>query len=162
VNDATGMNATLSKAKREIVMKLIVIALVLAGAIYSSGCERPVCDCRAFPNGDTIRIGIKEKADVYGCCEDRFAILFSNVKEDSRCPDGFNCIAMNPVWAGTAKIAVNINLLQPLELEINKPAVTKSNGYTYTLLLTDLTPHPKSGLPTDPNSYQAMIVVNRN
>lgn len=143
-------------------MKLIVIALALAGAFYAASCDKPVCDCPAFPNGDTVRVGITEKADVYGCCEDMFAITFKSVKEDSRCPDGFNCIAMNPVWEGTAKVFVNINTIQPLELQINKPTVTNAGGHTYTLLLTDLTPHPKSGLPTDPNSYEAMIVVNRN
>lgn len=143
-------------------MKFIIIALAFAGALYAAGCDKPVCDCPPFPNGDTVTVGINEKANVYGCCEDRFAITFNSVKEDSRCPDGFNCIAMNPVWAGTARVWVNINSLQSVELQVNKPTVTNSGGHTYTLLLSDLTPHPKSGLPTDPNSYKAMIVVNRN
>lgn len=143
-------------------MKLVVIVMAIAGAFYSASCDKPVCDCPAFPNGDTVTVGIKEKANVYSCCDDRFVITFVNVKEDSRCPDGFNCLVMNPVWAGTAKVAVKINGLQNLELQIDKPTTINTGGHTYTLLLTDLTPHPKSGLPTDPNTYKAMIVVNRN
>lgn len=143
-------------------MKILIIALAIAGAFYAEACDRPVCDCPAFPNGDTVTVAIKERADVYNCCEDRFAISFVSVKEDSRCPDGFNCIAMNPVWAGTAKVVVNVNFFEPVELEINKPSVVNRGGVAYTLLMTDLTPHPKSGLPTDPNSYTVRIVVNRN
>lgn len=143
-------------------MRYIIIVLALAGTLISAGCDKPVCDCPGFPDGDTIAVGIKEKKAVYGCCEDRFEIAFSSVKEDSRCPDGFNCLAMYPVWQGTAKVSLKINGFQPLELEINKPANTKAGGHTYTLLMTDLTPHPRSGLPTDPNTYKAMIVVSRN
>ena len=67
---------------------------------------------------------------------------------------------MYPVWAGTAKVVVTFNN-RPVELEIWVPK-TVHDVHTYTLQLTDLTPLPKSGLPTDPNSYQAKIVVSRN
>lgn len=67
---------------------------------------------------------------------------------------------MNPIWAGTAKVVVKLNN-RTVELEIGVPK-TVHDVHTYTLQLTDLTPHPKSGLPTDPNSYQAKIVVSRN
>jgi hypothetical protein len=143
-------------------MKIIVIVLALVGALYTAGCDKPVCDCPPFPNGDTIKVGIQEKKNVYGCCKDRFEIVLISVKEDSRCPDGFNCLAMYPVWEGTAKVSVKINSVQTIELEINKPQTTNTGGHAYTLLMTDLTPHPKSGLPTDPNTYQAKIVVSRN
>jgi hypothetical protein len=143
-------------------MKYLVIVLAVGGALYGVGCDKPVCDCPDFPDGDTVTVGIKEKKNVYSCCKDRFEIAFNSVKEDSRCPDGFNCLAMYPVWEGTAKVSLKINGVQPVELQINKPAITSTGGHTYTLLMTDLTPHPKSGLPTDPNTYKAMIVVNRN
>src|SRR5687768_12377557 len=101
-------------------MKFLIIMMALAGAAYSVSCSKPVCDCLPFPNGDTVAVGIKERANVYGCCDDRFALTFNGVKEDSRCPDGFNCLAMDPMWQGTAKISVRINGIQPVELEINK------------------------------------------
>lgn len=138
------------------------MALAIAGAFYSTSCDKPVCDCPAFPNGDTVTVSINEKVNVYNCCDDRFSITFNNVKEDSRCPEGFNCLVMNPVWAGTAKISVKINGLQNAELKIINPTVINSGGHTYTLLLTELTPYPKSGLPTDPSTYKAKVVVNRN
>lgn len=143
-------------------MKLFVIFLAIAGALLNAGCDKPVCDCPAFPNGDTVAVSIKGSVTPYNCCGDRFSIAFRSVKEDSRCPDGFNCVAMNPLWEGTARISVKINNVQTMELRINEPAVAQSGGYTYTLLLTELTPHPKSGLPTDPDSYKAAIRVNRN
>ena len=143
-------------------MKFVVIFLALAGALVNAGCDKPVCDCPAFPNGDTVAVSIKGNVTVYNCCDDRLSMAFRSVKEDSRCPDGFNCLAMTPLWEGTARISVKINNLQTVELRINQPTVTRSGGYTYTLLLTELTPHPKSGLPTDPDSYKAEIRVNRN
>ena len=143
-------------------MRLFVIMMALAGAVFTGGCDKESCDCPAFPNGDTVKVTIKEKIVVYNCCKDGLAIGFNSVKEDSRCPDGFNCIAMNPVWAGTAKISIAINSLQLTELEIGKPKQINFSDHTYTLVLTDLTPHPKSGLPTDPNSYEAEIVVSRD
>ena len=143
-------------------MKFLVIFIAIAGALVYAGCDKPVCDCPAFPNGDTVAVKIKEAATVYNCCGDRLSIVFMGVKEDSRCPEGFNCIAMNPLWEGTARIAVKINAFQSVELRINQPTVTRSGSYTYTLLLTNLTPLPKSGLPTDPDSYKAEIRVNRN
>jgi hypothetical protein len=143
-------------------MKFLVIFLAIAVALLNAGCDKPVCDCPAFPNGDTVAVSIKESATVYNCCDDRFSIAFKSVKEDSRCPDGFNCIAMNPLWEGTARISVKINALQTVELRINQTTVARSGGYTYALLMTELTPHPKSGLPTDPDSYKAQIRVSRN
>jgi hypothetical protein len=143
-------------------MKYAFVVFVFIGTLSIIGCDRPVCDCPGFPNGDTVIVGMKEKANVYNCCDDRFAIIFNGVKEDSRCPDGLNCFNNYMLVAGTAKVNVNINGIQHLELQLNKPGVINSGGYSYTLLLTDLTPHPKSGLPTDPNTYKAMIVVNRN
>jgi len=143
-------------------MKFFVIFLSIAGALLQAGCDKPVCDCPAFPNGDTVIVSIKEKVSVYSCCDDRFSIYFNGVKEDSRCPDGFNCVAMNPLWEGSARISVKINSIQTVELNIHQPTTIHSGGHTYTLLLSDLTPHPKSGLPTDPNSYKAEIIVGRN
>src|SRR5688500_10622467 len=144
---ATGSTARLSALKTGD-MKIFVIFLTIAGAPLNAGCDRPACDCPAFPNGDTVAASITESATVSNCCDDRCSIAFKSVKEDSRCPDGFNCLYMNPSWEGTARILVKINNVQTAELRINQPTVTRSGGYTYTLLLTDLTPHPKSGLPT--------------
>ena len=143
-------------------MKTLVIFLAIAGALLNAGCDKPVCDCPAFPNGDTVAVSINQSITVYNCCDDRFSIAFKSVKEDSRCPDGFNCLAMNPLWEGTARISVKINNLQTTELRIHQPTVVRSGGSSYTLLLTELTPHPKSGLPTDPESYKAEIAVTRN
>jgi hypothetical protein len=141
-------------------LKLVVMVLAIAGAFYSTGCDKPVCDCPAFPNGDTVTVSISEKVNVYSCCDDRFSITFKNVKEDSRCPEGFNCHLID--YVGTARISVKINGLQHVDLEITNPAVVNSGGHEYTLLLTELTPYPKSGLPTDPSTYNAKIVVSRN
>lgn len=144
----------------------IVIFLAIAGVLAMTRCDKPgneaVCDCMPFPQGDTFTVRIKEKVTVYNCCDDRFSIAFKTVKEDSRCPDGFNCLAMNPLWEGTARISIKLDNLQSAELRINEPAVVRYGGHDYTLLLTALTPHPKSGLPTDPDSYKAEIRVNRN
>lgn len=144
-------------------MRLVIFLAAIAATLLQAGCDKKTsCDCPAFPNGDTVAVSIKEKVTVYNCCNDRFSLTFSNVKEDSRCPDGFNCLVMNPIWQGTARVVLKINTVQTVELEINKPTVVNTTGHVYTLLLNDLTPHPKSGLPTDPNSYEAKIIVNRN
>jgi len=75
-------------------------------------------------------------------------ITFKSVVEDSRCPEGSNC-----VWAGVAKVNLEImgTYTRPQTIELasarnpaNIPTSTEFNGYTITL--KEVHPYPKTDI----------------
>ncbi len=85
-------------------------------------------------------------------------IKFISVIEDSRCPEGANCI-----WAGNAKIKIEVSCNNHKEeFEINTNVGAKGAAFDgYAINLTDLSPVPKQGETTDKNSYIATFEVSR-
>lgn len=81
------------------------------------------------------------------------SIMFTKVLEDSRCPEGVQCF-----WAGTVKLEMEItsnNETRTTGIEIGKEF--SLGGETVTV--TNVTPHPKSGLTIPQNDYVITIVV---
>lgn len=68
----------------------------------------------------------------------------------------------NNIWVGNARIRMRINNGLQVELRIGKKTIIHANGIVYSLLFHELTPRPKSGLPTDPAAYEATIVISGN
>ena len=90
--------------------------------------------------------------------KDKIKVKFLSLVEDSRCPEGVNCI-----WAGNAKILVEIsNKRQKEKFEINTNLGPKGATFGgYAVNLTDLSPTPKQGKTIDKKSYIATFEVNR-
>ena len=87
-------------------------------------------------------------------------IKFLDVLEDSRCPEGRQCI-----WAGNAKvrIAVWTGRQKPLVLEVNstlQPQVVNYGRYEIRLAALDPKPTADNGKP-DKGGYQAIFTVRR-
>ncbi len=87
-------------------------------------------------------------------------IKFLSVIEDSRCPEGVNCI-----WAGVAKI--KIQLRKPgkpaKEVELNTSQSDKSITFEgHEIKLAALTPYPRSGSTTTAAAYSATLAIAKS
>jgi hypothetical protein len=86
-------------------------------------------------------------------------IKFLSIVEDSRCPEGVNCI-----WAGVAKIKIQLRKTgKPAkEFELNTNQMDKSITFEgHTIKLVTLTPYPKSGSTTNAAAYSAMLTITK-
>jgi hypothetical protein len=90
----------------------------------------------------------------------KLKIKFLSVVEDSRCPEGVNCIQ-----AGTAKIQISVSKGRGAAktFEINtdlQPNIVSFEGYD--IKFTDLVPRPKDNIRIDRNGYTATFVVSKS
>ena len=85
-------------------------------------------------------------------------VRFVSLVEDSRCPVGANC-----VWAGNAKIRIEVGKgRNKKSFEVNTNVGPKGaiyNGYQIELLA--LTPVPKENIRINRNGYVATFAVSR-
>jgi hypothetical protein len=87
-------------------------------------------------------------------------IKFLNVLEDSRCPEGRQCI-----WAGNAKIRIAVwtGRQKPVVLDVNstlQPQVVNYGRYEIRLATLDPRPSADNGKPSA-NHYVATLTVRR-
>jgi hypothetical protein len=86
-------------------------------------------------------------------------VKFLSVIEDSRCPEGVNCI-----WAGVAKIKIQLrkNGKPAKEFELNTNQMDKSITFEgHTIKLAALAPYPKSGSTTNTATYSATLTITK-
>ncbi len=86
-------------------------------------------------------------------------VKFVSIIEDSRCPEGTNC-----VWAGNAKIKVTVKMrgIEPKTFELNTNLGAKGETYEgYAINLVSLTPTPKNNIRINRNGYTATFTVSR-
>jgi hypothetical protein len=91
--------------------------------------------------------------------EERLAITFARVLEDSRCPTGVQCIS-----AGTALVGLILHergeATRMVQLNTHaEPRTVSHEGYVVTVV--DLQPYPRSGVSTRPESYVVRLHVVR-
>lgn len=107
-------------------------------------------------NRGQVRVQIhKEKPIV----KNKLRLRFLDVIEDSRCPEGTNCI-----WAGNAKIKVQIRKPggPPKIFELNTGMAEQSVTIEgYEVKLTALTPHPKADTQMKKAAYTAVFEITR-
>ncbi|MCW5959498.1 MAG: hypothetical protein KIS76_05000 [Pyrinomonadaceae bacterium] len=128
-----------------------VILLLLAVTIYIGTAQ-----VYAQGSDEKVSLRVSEEKSVGG---DDFKIKFLSVLEDSRCPEGTNCI-----WAGNAKVELEIdagaNGMQKFELNSDgDPREIVFAGRTVTIV--DLTPRPAENVRIDKNAYVVTLNVAR-
>lgn len=105
--------------------------------------------------GEVFELKVSQTANLRG---QSLSITFDGVPEDSRCPQGVEC-----VWMGNARVALSLKQADQLgALELNthlEPKEGTSLGYNVRLL--DLKPLPIAEKPTPPDQYVAVLVVTR-
>jgi hypothetical protein len=106
--------------------------------------------------GQEFELNINQEAVVEG---EGLAVAFESALEDSRCPEGVDCI-----WSGNAKIRLRLGKQKqtPAPVEINTNVEPKSSSYlNYEVKLIALKPRPKADKPVQPNEYKATLIVTK-
>jgi hypothetical protein len=82
-------------------------------------------------------------------------IQFSDVDEDSRCPEGLRC-----VWAGNARIIIEIN---NNKMEFNTALNPREQSFNseYTIYFLNLEPYPVYGEKIYKKNYTATLLINK-
>ena len=106
--------------------------------------------------GEEFKLGVGKSAAVKG---GGLGIEFVSVVEDSRCPQGVDCI-----WEGNAKVRLRLKKAggASAEIELNtnvEPQRAAALGYD--VRLTSLAPYPKGSEAVDKKSYVAALEVRR-
>jgi hypothetical protein len=86
-------------------------------------------------------------------------ISFSNVAEDSRCPEGVAC-----VWAGNGKVVLKLSKAgkRSATMSLNTGLDPKHDIYRgYDVKLVSLNPYPKKNVGIKKEEYVARLVVSR-
>ncbi|MGB7210886.1 MAG: hypothetical protein WBD27_19685 [Pyrinomonadaceae bacterium] len=86
-------------------------------------------------------------------------IKFMKVVEDSRCPEGVNCI-----WAGVARVKIQLRKTGKTakEFELNTNQTDKSITFEgHTIKLAALTPYPKANMSYRADSYSATLTITK-
>ena len=85
-------------------------------------------------------------------------IKFLEVTEDSRCPEGTNCI-----WAGVARVKVQLRRNgKTSTFELNTSQADKAAVFEgHQIILAGLTPHPRGDTVLQKSSYTAKFTVSK-
>jgi hypothetical protein len=132
----------------ETIMKTIFLSLILMlvfGSVVQSNAQTA--------ERVALRINKQKKLS-----RSKLTIKFVSLVEDSRCPEGTNCI-----WAGNAKIKVKVSSAREskiFELNTNLGAKGETLG-GYAINLESLTPHPAANIRIDKNGYTATFSVKK-
>ena len=106
--------------------------------------------------GQEFELKINQEAVIEG---EGLAVTFESVLEDSRCPEGVDCI-----WSGNAKIRIGSSKQKhaPMLIELNTNVGPKSSSYlNYEIRLVELKPRPKADKPIQPNEYKAALIITK-
>jgi hypothetical protein len=104
--------------------------------------------------GQEFEIKIGQEAMIEG---EGLAVVFESVPEDSRCPEGVDCI-----WSGNAKVKLRSSKQKqtPATIELNTNVEPKSSSYlNYEVSLVALKPRTNADKAIQPDEYKATLIV---
>ena len=130
-------------------MKTIFLSLILTimFGTFSQAEAKPKQQFKLLVNNQKVISGSK------------ITVKFISIIEDSRCPEGTNCI-----HAGNAKIKVTVSKRggESKTFELNTNLGPKGDTFEgYAINLVNLTPTPKDNIRINRNGYTATFTVNR-
>jgi hypothetical protein len=127
-------------------MKYLPVVILLAAA-----CATPTQPDRV-PTGQTFDLRVGESV----LTTDNLRIRFDTVRSDSRCPIDALCVR-----AGEAVIALTLS--RPGEAavgrELDTTAARSTTYQSFSIMLSSLQPHPRSGRSIQPGDYIATLLV---
>jgi hypothetical protein len=106
--------------------------------------------------GQTLEVRVGQEATV---AAHKLKIKFVAVREDSRCPEGVQCI-----WAGNARVALKLTRarMRAATVELNTTTEPREITYAnYTIKLTNLAPRPVQDRQTNTRDYVATLFVSK-
>ena len=106
--------------------------------------------------GEEFQIRIGQQVSIK---REGLKVIFTSVAEDSRCPEGVQCI-----WMGNGKIVLRLNKARRRAnvMRLNTTVDPKQDDYLgYEVKLVSLSPYPKENMPIKRKQYVATLVVSR-
>ncbi|MHA7131475.1 hypothetical protein [Algoriphagus namhaensis] len=134
--------------------------LFLAFLLPFFGCaENQSPLCLEYTFGEEFDIQINQTTSL---CDEPVSITFLEVINDSRCPQGVDCI-----WAGFVQVKLELDLngqIYPVELSSDEPysgipSVVALQGYSVRLV--DLTPYPAINVRIDGNQRRVILSIDK-
>lgn len=107
--------------------------------------------------GEEFKIKNGQEVVVRG---EKLRITFRSVSNDSRCPNGVECI-----WAGNGEVVIEVarKNKKPVVARLNTLLEPKEVAYKgFKIKLVALSPHPKIDEPIDPKDYEATMVLTKD
>lgn len=129
---------------------ILVIISIMLGWTGTSGAAQKVCVNSEFQLKAGAKAGVRDTG---------LTIRFLAVSEDSRCPEGVNCI-----WAGNGKVKISVSAPKKpaATLELNTTTTPSSASYEgYDIKLVKLAPYPKHGTEIKPADYVVTLLVTK-
>jgi hypothetical protein len=122
----------------------------LTGLVHAAGSQKKVHVEREFD----LRTGGEALVKEGG-----LRLKFGGVKEDSRCPEGVDCI-----WAGNGKVTLTarLGIRKTVSFELN--TMTEPRSYTYQgyeITLVRLAPYPKKDIKIKKGEYVVTLLVKK-
>jgi hypothetical protein len=106
--------------------------------------------------GQAFDIKVGQEATI---SSQQLLLKFLSVSEDSRCPQGANC-----VWEGNGKVNIKLtaqgHTSVTIELNTAKSLPSEAAYQSYKISLLDLQPYPSSSSTIKQSEYIAIIVVS--
>ena len=130
-------------------MKNLILALILTlafGSVFQTEAKTE----------KQIKVQINSQKNVP---RTKMTIKFVSLVEDSRCPEGVNCIQ-----AGNAKIKVTVKIrgAESKTFELNTNLGPKGETFEgYAINLVNVTPAPKDNVRINRNAYTATFSISR-
>jgi hypothetical protein len=124
--------------------------------ILTSAVAQPAVPIRDAALDQEFEVRAGQRVTIEG---ERLRVTFSRVGEDSRCPEGVNC-----VWAGNAKVVLKLSKAgrRASTMSLNTGVNPKQAAYRgYEVKLVKLDPYPKQGHQIRRRDYVATLVVSR-
>mgnify|MGYP000618893551 CR=1 FL=1 len=108
-----------------------------------------------FNLNENVEIKIGKKAKLNG---GDLVVEFSDVTEDSRCPENVNCIQAGQV---TAKLMANDKSLSLTKEGKQKGGISGKVG-DYSIEMIEVNPYPKDGIKTTKEDYSITLNVTKS
>ena len=124
--------------------------------ILTSALAPPAAPARDAALDSEFDIRVGQRVTIEG---ERLRVTFDRVAEDSRCPEGVQC-----VWAGNARVVLRLSKARrrASTMSLNTGVDPKQARYRgYEVKLVKLDPYPKEGRRLRRRDYVATLVVSR-
>ena len=106
--------------------------------------------------GEAFEIKVGQEATI---TSQQLSLKFLSVSEDSRCPQGTNCI-----WEGNGKINIELTsqdqTSDTVELNTAMSLPSEATYLSYNISLLDLQPYPLAGSTIQQSEYIATVSVS--
>lgn len=138
--------------------KLFLGYIALFAFLFSSA----ILFAQQSRKADVVRVGeeFELKIDQEAMIESEgLAVAFESVIEDSRCPEGVDCI-----WSGNAKIKLKSSKQKqaPATIELNTDVDPKGSSYlNYDIRLVALKPRPRPNDSLRSHEYKALLIITK-